>query len=132
MKLSWGRGGLQGGGLQKGAGKLGEEVGWELWLPVAGCTGAGEEVGFREVGSRVKEHIQELEILAWRLAGRFDSLGGTSTNRKILISVSETTTTRRGLFLVIKQDQHQVSMLNFTANRTRKGYAGFFCASCSL
>ena len=36
------------------------------------------------------------------------------------------------LFLVIKQNQHQLSMLHFTANRTRKCYVGFFCASCSL
>ena len=38
--MSWGRGGLQGGGLQRGrthagAGELGEEVGWEFGLPVA-------------------------------------------------------------------------------------------------
>ena len=39
MNLSWGIGGLQGGGLQRGrahagAGELGEEVGWDFGLPV--------------------------------------------------------------------------------------------------
>ena len=38
VKLSWGTGGLQGGGLQRGrahsgAGELCEEVGWEVGLP---------------------------------------------------------------------------------------------------
>ena len=39
VNLSWGRGGLQGGGLQRGrtpagAGELSEEVGWDFGLPV--------------------------------------------------------------------------------------------------
>ena len=33
-------------------------------------------MGSREVGSRVKEHVQELENLVWWWAGRLGSKGG--------------------------------------------------------
>ena len=66
MNLSWVRGGLQGGGLQRGrthagAGELGEEVGWDFGLPVV-----------------IKGELE----LVWRWAGRFGSQGGTSTDRR--------------------------------------------------
>ena len=66
MNLSWGRDGLQGGGLQRGrthagAGELVEEVGWHFGLRVV--------------------IIGELELVL-RWAGRFGSQGGTSTDRR--------------------------------------------------
>ena len=63
VNLSWGRGGLHGGGLQSqrtrsGAGELGVEVGWEVGLPGGGTSTMEMEKRSTVVGvPEVKMHL---------------------------------------------------------------------------
>ena len=94
MNLSWGRGGLQEGGLQRGrthsgAGKLSEEVGWEFGLPVA--INGELELGKRWAPWRWAPESKNT-FRSWRTwcgggLGGWAPRGGTSTNWRTWIAV---------------------------------------------